>query len=272
MPDQQASTLVSHRIALGVEYQGARYYGWQIQKSEQDTVQYYVEAALSSVADHPVRCVSAGRTDAGVHAVGQVIHFESDAKRDLVAWLKGANANLPKDIRIRWSHHVDADFHARFSATSRRYMYIIDNRPVSSAIQAPLVTHQIRPLDAKLMHDVAQEFVGEHDFTSFRSSKCQAKSPRRTITHINVERVNESVVIDIRANAFLHHMVRNIAGVLMPIGYGKAPESWAKQVLDARDRAHGGKTASPKGLYLVQVDYPARFNIPASPKIVTLTL
>lgn len=249
------------RIALGVEYDGTRFYGWQIQPGTR-TVQEYIEQALSRVADHPVRVITAGRTDTGVHALGQVIHFDTDAVREEHSWVFGANAHLPDDCGVVWARPVDDDFSARFSATARHYRYVIFNRAVRPGAFGSQVSWCYRPLTVEWMQVAAQHLVGEHDFSSYRALSCQAKHPVRTVLRLDVVRQGERVVIDIVANAFLQHMVRNIAGVLMTIGAGERPPEWAREVLEARDRTRGGVTATPHGLTLMAVDYPARFGLP----------
>ena len=254
------------RIALGVEYDGSAYFGWQRQLLEQ-TVQSRVEAALSRVANHPVRVVCAGRTDTGVHATGQVVHFDTEAQRDAGNWVRGANANLPHDIRVQWSMLVGDDFHARFSARRRSYRYIILNRPVASALLRQRVCHEYRPLDHAHMQTAALALVGEHDFSSFRAAGCQARSPRREVYRLAVSRAGECVYIDVEANAFLHHMVRCIAGVLLAIGRGEQANGWAAEVLAARDRTLSGVNAPPGGLYLVQVRYARQFGLPLETRL-----
>lgn len=249
----------STRIALGVEYHGTAYHGWQRQISHAgealDTVQLRLEQALSAVADQPVRVVCAGRTDVGVHAIEQVVHFDAAVERPDSAWILGTNSNLPLDIRVRWMKVVAEDFHARYSAKSRQYQYVIDNRPVASALWRHHVTWVRRPLDVEKMHDAAQCLIGEHDFSAFRGAGCQSHSPMRSVTHLQIERHEHRVVVDIRANAFLYHMVRNIMGVLMPVGIGEQPPGWVAEVLASRDRNAGGVTAPAGGLYLVGVEY-----------------
>lgn len=250
------------RVALGVEYHGSSYHGWQIQTHESITVQETLEKALSQIACSPVRVFCAGRTDAGVHATGQVAHFDTLEPRTLQAWVRGTNTHLPHSIRVRWSAYVPEEFHARFSAMARRYVYVIDNNRIRSAMTSRHLTPEERPLDVERMRAAAKYLLGEHDFSSFRTVRCQAKSPVKTVHHLNVERRGQLISIDIRASAFLHHMVRNVAGVLMAVGMGKAEPEWAKQVLEARDRTLGGVTALPHGLYLVGVDYPTEFDLP----------
>jgi tRNA pseudouridine38-40 synthase len=246
------------RIGLGLEYDGAEFNGWQSQRGAR-TVQGTLETALSKVADHPIKVICGGRTDAGVHAVGQVVHFDTQALRRMRSWVLGANANLPRDIAVTWAQPVAEDFHARFSAISRRYRYVILNRWVRPAVLRTKVTWQHRLLDENRMRQAAAHLVGEHDFTTFRALACQAKNPVRTVHELNVTREHDYVYIDIHANAFLYHMVRNIAGVLMTIGAGGRPVSWAAELLRLRDRVRGGVTAFPDGLYLVHIAYAQRF-------------
>jgi len=252
------------RIALGIEYDGAAYYGWQRQK-EVTSVQEKLEKALSIVANHAVTVNCAGRTDAGVHGTGQVVHFETQANRKDVAWTLGVNANLPDDIAVRWVKHVDSSFHARFSATARRYRYIIYNGEFRPGILRTGLSHYHTPLDAQRMQQAGQYLLGHQDFTSFRALHCQANSPERCIEYLEVTRRNEFIIIDIKANAFLHHMVRNIAGSLIEVGRGNQPVDWLKTLLSYKDRAKAAATAKPGGLYLVEVDYPAEFDLPKPP-------
>lgn len=248
-------------IALGLEYDGSGFSGWQSQPGV-STVQDSLEAALSRVADHPVRVICAGRTDAGVHAVGQLVHFETLAVRTPRSWVLGANVNLPPGISVIWAQAVTQDFHARFSAFSRRYRYVILNRWVRPAILRARVTWQRKPLQQTRMQEAAASLVGEHDFTSFRALACQAKSPVRHVYELNVSRAADYVYIDIHADGFLYHMVRNIAGVLMSVGAGEHQPDWVEKLLCMRNRAHGGVTAPPDGLYLVHVAYDPRFGLP----------
>lgn len=249
------------RIAAAVEYDGRPYSGWQIQDGVK-TVQDKIERALSKVADHPVRVVCAGRTDTGVHAASQVIHFDTPAMRSEYSWVRGTNTHLPESICLSWAKPVTDNFHARFMARRRSYRYIILNRPIRPAYLMGKVVWEHRPLDVTRMAAAAQCLIGEHDFSSYRAQACQAKSPVRTMYNVDVSRSGEFIYLDVCANAFLHHMVRNIAGVLMSIGAGEKPVEWAKQVLEHRDRTKGGITALAAGLYLVRVDYDAEFNLP----------
>ena len=228
-------------------------------------MQAELERALSNIANMPVRVHCAGRTDTGVHASSQVIHFDAPVKRSLKAWVLGVNTHLPDDIRVLWARAVAPEFHARFSAQSRRYRYIICNTRVRPAIQYGLVTWQRTQLDAPLMHNAAQSLLGERDFTSFRAASCQSLSPMRKVDFVEVSRRGQLVVIDIQANAFLHHMVRNIAGSLMAVGTRRKSEGWIGQLMEARDRNQAADTASPHGLYLVRVEYPAIYDLPQLP-------
>ena len=250
------------KIAAVVEYDGSKYSGWQRQKHSA-SVQEYVETALSAVADHPLTVTCAGRTDAGVHALNQVIHFESDALREAHSWVLGANSHLPGDISLTWAKPVHGDFHARYSATSRIYKYVILNRPARPGLGRGHVTWECRRLDSDRMSRAASSLIGEHDFTSYRAKSCQAKTPVRNVLNLVVERKDEFVIITIEANAFLHHMVRNIAGVLMGIGMSKHDVGWELDVLNAKSRECGGVTAAADGLYLTGVNYPEKYGIPA---------
>ncbi len=249
------------RWVLGIEYDGSAFSGWQLQTGTR-TVQGVVERALGCVADHPVRVHCSGRTDRGVHALQQIVHFDTRARRAPQAWVFGGNANLPAGVSILWARGIGEDFHARFSATSRHYRYLILDRPIRPAVAAGRVSWDYRSLDTDLMNEAAGLLVGEHDFTSFRAVACQARSPVRTLHRLTVERSGPMIRIDVEANAFLHHMVRNLAGVLMSIGAGERPPGWAAEVLAARDRTRGGVTAPPDGLYFVTARYPAIFSLP----------
>ena len=254
------------RIACRVEYDGSRYCGWQAQPHlDVKTVQSTLEQALEKVAAHPVRVHCAGRTDTGVHGYCQVVHFDAPAERSCKSWVLGGNANLPFDIRMHWAVPVPDHFHARFSAEARRYRYIIANGPVRPALLGAQVSWQRRPLDAQLMHREAQSLVGELDFSCFRAAACQSSSPMRNVHEVSVSRFGELLVIDIKANAFLHHMVRNIAGSLMAVGCGLKPPGWFTQLMEGRDRTRAADTAPPDGLYLVDVTYPGHFGLPPTP-------
>ena len=252
-------------VAVAVGYDGSAFYGWQSQlKPNVPTVQEALEKALSFVANTEIKVNCAGRTDSGVHASHQVVSFISPVSRSEKAWVQGGNANLPDGVAIAWAKPVKPDFHARFTATARRYRYIILNRPTRSSILPKGVTHEFRPLDAELMHQEAQCLLGELDFSSFRAVACQSNTPMRNVHFVAVRRFQDMVVIDIQANAFLYHMVRNIAGALMDVGAGKQPKGWLKSTLDARDRTLSSATASPNGLYLVDVTYPECYDLPAT--------
>jgi tRNA pseudouridine38-40 synthase len=251
------------RIALGLEYRGSAYAGWQAQKSPRlPTVQEYLETALSRVAAAPVQVVCAGRTDAGVHAQRQIVHFDTDALRPSRAWVLGCNSLLPPDIAVQWAVDVDARFHARFSALFRRYRYLILDRRVRSALLQGAVCLQRRPVDAALMHEAAQILPGERDFSAFRGAGCQSRTPMRRVDQISVSRHGELVCIDIQANAFLLHMVRNIAGSLLAIGCGDRSPQWLGEVLASRDRRMAAATADAAGLYLVDVGYDEHWMLP----------
>ncbi len=252
------------RIALGIEYDGTSYNGWQRQKSGLG-VQQRLEEALSLVADEPIDVTCAGRTDTGVHASGQVVHLDTVAERSDRGWLLGANSNLPDDISVSWVRRVDDDFHARFSATGRSYRYRILNRLQRSALHRQRAWWVHQPLDETRMNEAAQRLVGEHDFSAFRAAGCQAGSATREVTHIGLTRDGDWITLQISANAFLMHMVRNITGTLAAIGQGEQPIEWVTEVLESGDRTVGGVTAPPQGLTLVAVEYPPRFGVPSSP-------
>jgi tRNA pseudouridine38-40 synthase len=252
------------RIAMGVEYDGSGFCGWQSQQHGRG-IQACVEAALGRVADHPVSVVCAGRTDAGVHATAQVIHLDTSAVRTPRSWVLGGNSHLPPQVSLLWAKEVDTSFSARFSARSRRYRYVIFNRWVRPAVLHQRVSWHHPPLDADLMHEAGQRLLGEWDFTSFRAVGCQARSPVRILRSLSVTRRGDFIHLDVHANAFLHHMVRNIAGVLMAVGEGERPAEWVSEVLHARDRTLGGVTAPPHGLYLVHVEYDPETGIVMEP-------
>ena len=255
------------RIAVGIEYQGGAYSGWQIQ-SAAPSLQGALETALSRIANEPIGLICAGRTDAGVHARGQVVHFDTQAPRSTRAWLLGTNTHLPRDISLRWVLGVPEDFHARFSALARSYRYLILNRATRSALAdgRALVAHQL--LDVAAMQAGAQWLLGEHDFSAFRSSECQARSPVRQLRLLRVARSGDCIAIDVTANAFLHHMVRNIVGLLLVIGQQRAAPERAREQLESRTRSSGEATAPAQGLYLWGVEYPGQFGLPADSAII----
>ncbi|WP_348666456.1 tRNA pseudouridine(38-40) synthase TruA [Arsenophonus symbiont of Ornithomya chloropus] len=249
------------KIALGIEYNGSHYYGWQRQKN-QKTIQECLEFALTKIANQCIKTYCAGRTDAGVHATGQVVHIETSTVRTNAAWTIGVNNYLPPDITIRWAKIVTSDFHARFSAIARRYRYIIFNDKYRPAILAKKVAYCYTPLNEKKMHIAAQALIGEKNFSSFRCIECQSKSPFRNITNIQVYRYYNCIIVDITANAFLYRMVRNIVGSLIEIGCGKKDVTWIKELLKLQDRKKAAATAKAEGLYLVYVKYPLKYQLP----------
>lgn len=243
------------RLAVGIEYDGSAYHGWQSQ-THAPSIQTRLNEALSSVADEAVNCVGAGRTDAGVHALAQVAHFDTHAQRSTRSWVLGANANLPDDINLLWAHEVAPDFHARYTALSRAYRYRILNRSVRSALERERAWWVHQPLDEARMQAAAEHLVGEHDFSSFRAAACQSRTAVRQLREITVRRQDGWITISCRANAFLHHMVRNIVGTLVKVGTGEAAPDWTRELLEQRDRRLAGMTAPAEGLYLVDVEYP----------------
>ena len=243
------------RLAIGLEYDGGNYHGWQSQPGS-PSVQNVVNQALSRVADHEVRCMGGGRTDAGVHAIEQVAHFDTSAERRTRDWLMGTNTYLPEDVNLLWVRQVDADFHARYSATARSYAYLILNRSVRSALERNRAWLIRDPLDADAMDRAAQALLGEHDFSSFRAANCQAKSPARKIESIQVRRIDKRVWITCRANSFLQRMVRNMAGSLALVGRGRLPPEGLAEILEARRREAAGPAAPAQGLYLRRIAYP----------------
>jgi tRNA pseudouridine38-40 synthase len=250
------------RYALGIEYDGTDFLGWQ-RLSHGRTVQGEVEAALSRVANATIEVVCAGRTDSGVHAEAQVIHFDSEAVRTPHAWMMGTNSCLPPPIAVRWAQPVDAEFHARYSARARRYRYRILDRAARPGLRVRRVAWERRRLDVDAMHRAAQSLLGERDFSAFRAAQCQAGTPMRELQSIAVTRRDDEVVIEVQANAFLHHMVRNIVGSLIPVGRGERPESWIGALLDARDRRLAGVTAPPQGLTFLGPRYPPHWGLPS---------
>ena len=249
------------RIALGIEYDGTAYNGWQRQRTG-DGVQAHVEKALSKVADEAIEVTCAGRTDAGVHATGQVVHFDTHSERSERGWLLGANTNMPDDIAVIWAQPVSEEFHARFSALTRSYRYVILNCLVRSALNRHRAWWVYQDLDAERMHEAAQSILGAHDFSAFRAAGCQASTPNREIHSISVARDSDKIYIDVTANAFLQHMVRNIAGTLVAIGNGDEAVDSMARILQSRDRKQGGVAAPPHGLTLVNVQYPDEFQLP----------
>lgn len=254
------------RIVAGVEYDGSAYHGWQTQQpviemggsqTALDTIQARCEAALSRIADHPIAIACAGRTDKGVHATGQIIHFDTTADRTMHAWVMGSNHYLPANIRLLWAKPIDDNFHARYEAISRRYRYTICTRNVRPALMHNQVSWYPHQLDVEKMSAATQHLIGEHDFSAFRGADCQAKTTIRRVNYITLNQQDEFITLNIQANAFLHHMVRNIVGVLLAIGHGDKEIAWAQEVLQSRQRRYGGITAAPHGLCLMKVEYPA---------------
>ncbi len=251
------------KVALGIEYAGDQYCGWQKQ-NHSPSVQQPLENALSVIANEQISVFCAGRTDTGVHATGQVIHFDLSNPRPDTAWLRGANNKLPNDISIVWSRNVAQDFHARFSALSRSYRYIIQNTETPAAALSKKVTWHRRRLNPQQMHLGAQFLLGEHDFSSFRAASCQANTATRKVSQISVSSNNQLIFVDITANAFLHHMVRNIVGCLIKVGEGAEPPEYVANILSLKDRTKAPDTAKPDGLYLVRVGYPPQFSLPTA--------
>ncbi len=249
------------RYALGIEYDGTAYSGWQA-LAEAPNVQGQLERALSLVAAHPVEVVCAGRTDAGVHALAQVVHFDTTATRPDRGWVLGANTHLPPDIAVLWACAVPREFHARFSATARRYRYLLFDRRTRSAVWARRTVWSAQSLDVAAMQQAAAMLVGTHDFSSFRAAECQARNAVRTIESLQVKREGALISVEVQANAFLHHMVRNLVGTLQWVGRGEREPGWVAQVLQARDRRQAGVTAPPHGLYFTGVRYPPQFAVP----------
>jgi tRNA pseudouridine38-40 synthase len=250
------------RIALGLEYDGSSFCGWQTQPGGCG-VQDHLQQALSTFTDAPVEVTAAGRTDTGVHATAQVVHFDTEAKREEVSWIRGTNSNLHEGARVLWAREVPADFHARYSARARTYRYLLLDAPVAPAILRGRVGWHHRPLDVALMSEGLKTLIGEHDFSSFRDAQCQAKSPVRNLMDASVERKGALVVFTFRANAFLHHMIRNLVGALVYVGMGKQPAPWIAELLAARDRRLAAPTFAPDGLYLAGVEYDPAFGLPA---------
>jgi len=251
------------RVALGLEYCGRSFTGWQSQPDGRG-VQDALERALAKIADAPVRTIAAGRTDAGVHATMQVVHFDADAERRDNAWVRGVNANLPDDVAVQWAQPVAPEFHARFDARARHYTYLLSACRVRPALSAGRVGWYHHSLDASAMRDGAAALVGTHDFSAFRAAECQAKSPVRTLSSVSISAAGHLVRFDFRANAYLHHMIRNIVGALVHVGAGKHPPSWIGELLAARDRTRAAPTFSPDGLYFTGVEYDGKWALPST--------
>jgi tRNA pseudouridine38-40 synthase len=251
------------RVAVGLEYDGTAFSGWQYQPHAR-TVQGDLQSALARVAAHPVALTAAGRTDAGVHALAQVAHFDTDVERTERAWVYGANSEAEADVRVLWARPVPADFHARYSALSRTYRYLILDTPLRPSLDRHRVCWSRLPLDATAMHAAAQVFAGDHDFAAFRAAECQSRSTVRRVLAIEVVRETGLIAVTVRANAFLHHMVRNLAGALIAVGKGERDEEWLREVLASRDRTRAGVTAPAQGLYFTAVEYPETYGLPAA--------
>lgn len=249
------------RIALGIEYDGACYFGWQSQPNG-FTVQDQIQRALNQITGESIGIIAAGRTDTGVHALEQVIHFDTTVARPLSAWVRGVNALLPKDIAVRWAHPVSDEFHARFSAHGRSYRYLLLNRPTRPALHTSKVGWFHQPLDIASMRTAAKLLIGEHDFSAFRAAECQAKSPVKTLYQFDITQRDHMIVFDLHANAFLHHQVRNLVGCLVYIGKGKYPPEWILTLLASRNRALAAPTFMPDGLYLRRIHYAAQWGLP----------
>ncbi len=253
------------RIVLGVQYDGAQWHGWQTQP-DGNTVQDRLQAALAQFTQAGIAVTCAGRTDSGVHAIEQVVHFDTGLERELPSWVRGLNAFLPPSIAVRWACEAppdaDGEFHARFSATARTYRYLLYNHPVRAPLLVGKAGWSFRPLALGAMQDAARHLVGVHDFSAFRSAECQAKSPVRTMHRLDIEQQGDLIIFTLRANAFLHHMVRNIVGSLVAVGNGTQAPDWIKDVLEGRNRTHAAPTFMPDGLYLVKIDYDAKWGLP----------
>jgi tRNA pseudouridine38-40 synthase len=249
------------RIALGIEYDGSGFLGWQTQPGG-GTVQDALESALTAIAAQPVDVVCAGRTDRGVHARQQVVHFDTGAERPGSAWVRGVNALLPDPVAVLWAAPVPGEFHARYSAVSRSYRYVLVNRAVRPALAARRAGWCHAPLDVEAMRAAAHALLGTHDFSAFRSAECQAATPVRHLQRLDIERRGDRVDFVLRANAFLHHMVRNLVGTLVYVGRGKHPPDWVSEVLESRDRARAAPTFAASGLYLEPVEYPPHWGLP----------
>jgi len=251
------------RIALGIEYDGTAFCGWQTQP-DGCSVQDALERALSEIASHPAATICAGRTDAGVHALGQVVHFDTSARRPSSAWVRGVNALLPPAACVLWAREVGEDFHSRYSALARTYLYYLLERPQRPALAASRVGWFHLPLSMERMQQASHCLLGEHDFSAFRAAECQAASPMRTLTRLRIERRGALLRFELQANAFLQHMVRNIVGSLVYVGCGRQSVEWIGEVLESRDRNRAAPTFSASGLYLLKVEYPQRWHLPPS--------
>jgi len=257
------------RLALGIEYDGRPYCGWQSQ-ADGNTVQDTLQQALGQIAGEQISVTAAGRTDTGVHALEQVVHFDTQAERPLTAWVRGVNALLPDSIAVRWAYLVPDEFHARFSAHGRSYRYLLVNRPTRSAIHSGKTGWFHAPLDLAAMQAAALCLLGEHDFSAFRAAQCQAKSPVKHLHQLDIRREGEMLIFDLSANAFLHHMVRNIVGCLVYVGKGKHPPEWLAEVLGGRERSLAAPTFAPDGLYLRRIQYEAKWGLPQMENETTL--
>ncbi|MBT9567886.1 MAG: tRNA pseudouridine(38-40) synthase TruA [Thiobacillus sp.] len=251
------------RIALGLEYCGVGFCGWQSQP-QGCGVQDALEAALSAIALESVRVIAAGRTDTGVHAAFQVVHFDSNVTRPLTAWVRGVNSHLPAGVAVQWAREVDADFHARFAANQRGYRYVLFNHPVRPGLNQGLIGWYHRPLDVGAMNAAAAQLIGLHDFSAFRAAGCQARSPQKELRLAQIERRGDYLMCDFRADGFLHHMIRNLMGCLIQVGAGAHPPGWARSILESRDRSLAAPTFDAAGLYLTHIRYPAHFALPES--------
>ncbi|MDQ2963271.1 MAG: tRNA pseudouridine(38-40) synthase TruA [Pseudomonadota bacterium] len=257
------------RIALGIEYDGAPFHGWQSQ-ADGSGVQDALERALAAIAGARAHVVAAGRTDAGVHATAQVAHFDTDAVRPDIAWVRGTNAFLPESMAVRWALPISPDFHARFAAAGRHYTYLLLDRPVRPALLNRRVGWYHRPLAVEAMRAAAAALLGKHDFSAFRAAECQAKSPVKTLDRLDIAREDDIIRFDLHADAFLQHMVRNIVGALMHVGSGRQAPAWIADLLQSCDRTRGAPTSAACGLYLTGIDYPPRWNLP--PTVVPLSI
>ncbi|MCR3755202.1 MAG: tRNA pseudouridine(38-40) synthase [Candidatus Westeberhardia cardiocondylae] len=252
------------KIALSIAYDGSKFYGWQKQKTL-PSIQEKIEYALSKVANEPIKTSCAGRTDAGTHATSQIVHFITNNKLPIQAWTLGVNSHLPKNININWAKQVENDFHARFSAISRRYRYIIYNNPIRTSILNNGITHYKKKLNIKNMNFATKYLIGKKNLSSFKPSKCTSKNPKRNIYFIKIKCINQYIIVDIKANSFFHHMVRNIIGSLIEIGKEKKTKYWIHQLIKYKNRKLAGPTAPSKGLYLVEINYPKKFKLPKIP-------